>query len=204
MNGKQGARVGGVSREVPFQGFSAATSGPALSPCDEEWKRPLDAKQAEPALTVAPLAVDINRLLFDINSTFNPLSRDCQINFHVSGVRDGFVCLSVALPEGMTRAFVSILESMQGLVRCIDIKSRAAAAQGKVIDQAEKERRERFQADFRVDVCALFDDYISQGHDRKEAVKLTNKAMKVKSHPWANHETVSSVLRAAGRFRKAR
>jgi hypothetical protein len=157
-----------------------------------------------PALPGMPSPIDIDRLLFDINSTFNPLSRDCQINFHVSGVRDGYVCLSVALPEGMTRAFVSILESMQGLVRCIDIKSRAAAAQGKVIDQAEKERRERFQADFRVDVCTLFDDYISRGHDRKEAVKLTNKAMKVKFHPWANHETVSSVLRAAGRFRKAR
>lgn len=164
----------------------------------------MNRRGAFPALPGTPSPVDMDRLLFDLNRTFNPLSRDFQLSFHVSGVQDGYVCLSVALPEGMTRAFVSLLESMQGLLRCVDIKSRAAAADGKIVDPAEKERRERFQADFQDEVCILFDGFISQGHETKEAVKLTNKALKVKNHPWATHETVSSVLRAAGRFRKVR
>lgn len=164
----------------------------------------MNRKGGFPALPGTPSPVDIDRLLYDLNRTFNPLSRDYQLSFHVSGVQDGCVCLSVMLPEGMTRAFVSLLESMQGLIRFIDIKSRAAAAEGKIVDTAERERRERFQAAFHDEVCSLFDGFISQGHESKEAVKLTNKALKVKNHPWANHETVSSVLRAAGRFRKVR
>jgi len=157
-----------------------------------------------PALPGMPSPIDIDRLLYDLNSTFNPLGRNPSLSFHVTGVQDGCVCLSVALPEGMTRAFVCLLESLQGLVRCIDVKSRAAAAEGKIVDPSERERRERFQTDFRDEVCSLFDDFISQGHESREAVKLTNKALKVKNHPWATHEAVSSVLRAAGRFRKVR
>lgn len=49
-----------------------------------------------------------------------------------------------------------------------------------------------------------FDRFISQGDEVKETVKLTKKALKVKNHHWENHETVSSVLRSAGRFRKGR
>lgn len=157
-----------------------------------------------PARPGAPSPIDIDRLIFDINRTFNPLSNDYQLNFHVSGVQDGFVCLSIALPEGMTRAFVTLLESFHGFFRCLDIKSRAASAQAKTIDPVEKEKREKLQADFLDEVCTLFDGFISQGHEKNEAVKLTNKAMKMKNHPWANYETVSSVLRSAGRFRKGR
>ncbi len=156
------------------------------------------------ALPGVPSPVDFDRLIFDINRTFNPLSNNCQLSFHVSGVQDGFVCLSIALPEGMTRAFVTLLESFHGFFRCLDIKSRSASAQAKTNDPAEKEKRERLQADFLAEVCTLFDGFNSQGHEAKEAIKLTNKALKDKNHPWANHETVSSVLRSAGRFRKGR
>lgn len=164
----------------------------------------ISGEGVSPALPGMPSPVDINRLTFDINRVFNPLSNDCQLSFHVSGVQDGFVCLSIALPEGMTRAFVTLLESFHGFFRCMDIKSRAAVAEKKIFDPAEKEKREKLQADFLNEVCTLFDGFISQGHEKKEAVKLTNKALKVKNHPWANHETVSSVLRSAGRFRKGR
>lgn len=204
MNAKQGARDGKNVRGVPLQGSPVFASVPVPSFQASGVKRPLDAAPAGPSLTVAPFAVDIDRLLYDLNSTFNPLGRNPSLSFQVSRVQDGCVFLSVALPEGMTRAFVSFLESMQGLIRCIDIKSRAAAAEGKIVDAAENERREDLQAAFREEVCSLFDGFISQGHESKEAVKLTNKALKGKNHPWANYEAVSSVLRAEGRFRKVR
>jgi hypothetical protein len=152
----------------------------------------------------APFPVDISRVMFDLNSTFNPLHPDCAVDFHVSGAKDGYVFLSIALPEGMTRAFVTLLESLVGLVRVIDVKSRAAIAQKKaaMVDPAELKKREDRQAAFRKRVCSLFDDFIAEGLEVNDAVKRTNQALKAKNHPWATYEMVKSTLRASGRFRK--
>jgi len=76
-----------------------------------------------------PFSVDIGRVINNLNSAFNPLHRDCQIDYKVAGAREGFICLLIVLPEGMTKAFISMLESMRGLFHCIDNKSRSAVAQ---------------------------------------------------------------------------
>jgi hypothetical protein len=152
----------------------------------------------------APFPVDMDRVLGDLNSTFNPLHQDFMLDFHVSGAHDGYVYLSIALPEGMTRVFVSFLESMSGFFRFIDVKARSAFAQGKTVDPAEVEKRERLQTDFRQECCSLFNGIISQGQTVKDAAKNTNHALKVKNHVWATYEVVASVLRSAGRFRKVR
>jgi hypothetical protein len=60
------------------------------------------------------------------------------------------------------------------------------------------------QAEFSVEVCALFDGFRGQGHDARESAKRTNFALKAKKHPWATYEVVADVLRQAGRFRKDR
>jgi hypothetical protein len=62
----------------------------------------------------------------------------------------------------------------------------------------------RRQAEFSDKVCALFDDFRSQGHDVRESAKRTNFALKAKKHPWATYEVVADILRQAGRFRKDR
>lgn len=153
---------------------------------------------ASPTLPV----VDIDRVLCDLNSEFNPLHRDFLLDYHVAGVRDGYVYLSVALPEGMTRVFVSMLESMTGFFRFIDIKARSASAVAKVHDPAQREKVEVMQKDFHKEVCEIFDGLIGQGLDVKEAVKRTNSTLKASGSPWATFETVQKVLRSEGRFRR--
>lgn len=156
------------------------------------------------ALLSSPLSVDIDRVLGDLHSSFNPLHKDFLLDFHVSGARDGFVFLTIALPEGMTRVFVSMLESMSGFFRFIDIKARAAVGQSKAHDPALKLQAEKNQVEFRNEVLSLFDGFIGQGLEPKEAVKRTNSALKARNNPWATHEVVQGVVRASGRFRTKR
>lgn len=60
------------------------------------------------------------------------------------------------------------------------------------------------QEEFKIEVCALFDAFRSQGHDLRESIKRTNFALKAKQHPWATYEVVASVIRETGRLRKAK
>lgn len=145
---------------------------------------------------------DINRLLFDLNSAFNPLHPGCQVDFHVSAVKDGYVFLSVALPEGMTRAYVTLLESLNGMIRCMDVKSRAVAAQSRVHDVNEREDIDARIAAHKAKVVARYDGYIADGCDPAEATKRTNASFKCEKHPWASYEVTKQILREAGKFRK--
>ncbi|RNC68574.1 MAG: hypothetical protein ED859_09670 [Desulfuromonadales bacterium] len=153
----------------------------------------------KPAL---PFSLDMDRLLLDVNSQFNPLRPEFLLDFHVSGARDGFVYVSFALPEGMTRLFVSFLESMAGFFRLVDIKARSASAVVKAHDPARREKVEATHAEFRQEVCEIFDGLRGQGLDVKEAVKRTNSTLKARNHPWATFEVVQKVLRSTGRFRR--
>jgi hypothetical protein len=158
-------------------------------------------------VTAAPFpAVDIGRIMGDLNSSFNPLHTEFLLDFHVSGARDGFVYLSIALPEGMTRVFVSMLENMAGFFRFIDIKTRSASAQAKAgnVDLDETARRDRVGEEFSVQVCAIYDELISQAVTPLEAVRRTNSALKERKHPWATYDTIQRVLRSSGRFKKPR
>ena len=71
----------------------------------------------------APFPVNVGPLVGDIAQTFNPLGRDFALDYHVSRAHDGYVVVSVALPEGMTRAYMTLLESLTGFVRVIDLKA---------------------------------------------------------------------------------
>ncbi|ANA40300.1 hypothetical protein [Geobacter anodireducens] len=153
--------------------------------------------EARPALPV-----DIDRLLLDVNTQFNPLRPEFLLDFHVSGAQDGLVYVSFALPEGMTRLFVSFLQSMAGFFRFVDIKARSASAIVKAHDPAELEKVEVMQKDFHKEVCEIFDQLTADGVEVKEAVRRTNSALKASGSPWATYETISSVLRSAGRFRR--
>lgn len=62
-------------------------------------------------------------------------------------------------------------------------------------------RSERLQEEFREEVCTLFDSFLAQGVESKEAIKRVNLALKDKKHPWATFEVVAGVLRSQGRLR---
>jgi len=156
------------------------------------------------SLSRAPFPLDLDRVAYDVHRTFNPLHQDFALDYHVSEVRDGYVFLQLALPLGMTRAFVSFLESMTGFFRCIDNKAKSAASIEKAHSPEELERVKRLQEDFKNEVLYLYDGFITQCIDSKEAVKRTNHALKLKKHPWATYELVLGVVRASGRLRTKR
>jgi hypothetical protein len=160
-----------------------------------------------PALqkTATPLAlpdIDINRLLFDASTLFNPLHHESLLDCQAVEIRDGRVILNVALPQDMTRFFIALLESMTGFFRVMQQKTRVVKAQGKCIDPVEIEQRESRKREYAEEVCSLFDGFVTNGHEMTEAIRLTNSALKAKSHPWATYHLVSSVLRSEGRLRK--
>ena len=145
---------------------------------------------------------DMPLLLQEISRTFDPLREGSSINFRVSEVQDGFVCLSVVLPAAMTRAFVGMLDSLHGLVRLIDNKTRHRVIEAKSENLAHREKLKQNRLDFEEEICALFDGFIDQGMSQKEAVAATNKTMKAKKHPWAVYHLVQDQLRELGRLKR--
>jgi hypothetical protein len=135
---------------------------------------------------------------------FDPLHRDSFVNLRVDSLRDGNVCLSVVIPETMTRGFVTFLESMLGLMKTADRQATAAARASRPVDLAELQQAKDYRDNFTDLVCKTFESLIGQGIDKKEAIKETNALLKAKKHPWANHETVRSILSAEGKLRTVR
>lgn len=148
------------------------------------------------------LNVNIDTLLCNLNSAFNPLHRDCLLNYHVTAVNSGQVCMSVVMPSEMLRSFSMLLESMGGFFRVVNGKARASSATVKAHDLDTITERDRLIEAFKTEVCTLFDNHVSQGHAPKEAIKLTNADMKAQKSPWASHDIIKSTLRAMGRLRK--
>lgn len=147
-------------------------------------------------------SVDVGRLVRDISQTFNPLARGFEIETHAQQLPGGLVQVSVVLPQGMTRAFVGLLESLTGLVRFVDHRAKVSAAEVKALDLGEIAERRQVLEDHRQEVCALFDRFTASGLDRKEAVRQTSQALKAANHPWATLDLVTLTLRECGRFRR--
>jgi hypothetical protein len=135
---------------------------------------------------------------------FDPYHHESFLDVRVNSMRDGNVCLSVVLPETMTRGFVTFLEAMLGLMKTADRQALAAVRESRPIDLEERQRVETFKENFNNLVCSTFETLIGQGIEKKEAIKQTNALLKAKKHPWANHETVRSILSAEGRLRVKR
>lgn len=147
------------------------------------------------------LEINIDQLLFSLNSSFNPLHRDCLLNYQVRAVDTKNICMSVVMPNEMMHSFSLLLESVGGFFRIVNNKARAASAAVKVHDLGEISKREATINSYQAEVLESFDSYISQGHDRKEALKLVNRKLKASGHPWASAYVVERVVRSAGRFR---
>jgi hypothetical protein len=133
---------------------------------------------------------------------FDPFHRDAFLDLKVTAAKDGYVLLSVALPEGMSRSFVAFLDAMHGLMRCADQQALKALRAAAPLDVQAVELAEQRGAEFRNGICSRFDDLTRQGMAPAEAVKAINAELKANSHPWAGHEVVRSVLSSAGKFRR--
>lgn len=167
----------------------------------------LPSRGCQPSRTAGGLAaLDINMdsMLCNLTSAFNPLHRDCLLDYHVHAVNSGQVCMSVVMSNEMLRSFSQLLESMGGFFRIVNNKARSSSAHIKAHDLGELEKLAQFKDAFRSEVCSLLDGFISQGHISKDAVKRTNFAMKAKKHPWANFYLIEKEIRSTGRLRKAK
>lgn len=151
---------------------------------------------------ITPLSIDIDNVICDMNRLFNPLHKDFILDYKVQSYRDGYVLLSLALPEGMTKVFSSMLESMSGFFHYMHIKSKTAKATAQAFDIQEIEKRELSQSEFIDQAGKLFDGFILRGNSTWDSVTLTNNALKALNHPWASYDTIVRVLRPTGRFRK--
>lgn len=151
---------------------------------------------------LTPLSIDIDNVICDMNRIFNPLHKDFMLDYQVQAYRDGYVLLTIALPEGMTKVFSSMLESMSGFFHFMHIKTKTAKASSLVNDPSEIARREKLQGEFKHDTCKLFDGFISEGLSVKQAISLTNSALKEQNHPWASYDAIVRTLRATGRLKK--
>lgn len=156
------------------------------------------------AVGLGGLDVNIDLLLCNLNSAFNPLHRDCLVNYHVTAVNTHQVCMSVVLPNEMLHSFSTFLESMGGFFRVVNNKARSASAIVKAHDLDEIEERKQRILNFSSEACSLFDEYQSKGHNVRESVKMTNFALKAQGNPWASLYLVEKTLRAAGRLRKVK
>ena len=201
---------GHPSLTPPGGDLRAGPERPGLSPGGEGAARGCEPVRyrtgAEPLGVAAPgsrlPSVDVGRLVGDISRTFNPLARDFALDVHASQLPGGFVRVSVVLPQGMTRAFVGLLESLTGLVRFVDHRVRCSAAEVKAVDLDELADRRQLQEDHRREVCTLFDRFTASGLDRKQAIRRTSQALKAKNHPWSTLDLVTLTLRECGRFRR--
>lgn len=170
--------------------------------------RPAGSGARQPPLRTprgaVPSPADVSALVREIQGGFDPLREGSCVDFRVSEVRDGLVCLSVVLPAALTRAFVALLDSLQGLARSIDQKTRFRVIEAKVDNPAARKERQDARQAFEQRVCELFDGFTAGGMDRKEAIKATNAELKKQGNPWAVYELVRDALRGAGRLRKSK
>ncbi len=135
-------------------------------------------------------------------SGFDPFHQDAFLDVKVTAAKDGYVLLSVAIPESLTRGFVTFLESMHNLMRCADQQAIRAVRDSRPVDVQEVELAQQRNDDFRITICSRFDALIRQGILPADAVKTINAELKAQNHPWASHEAVRSVLQSAGKFRR--
>lgn len=115
--------------------------------------------------------------------------------------KDGMVEVSITIPHGLLKSFVQLMGSLEGFFKHVSYKTRLAKEKADAKSPEEIERRATFRKDFYADVVRVYDEFLAQGLESKEAVKATNKALKAQEHPWANDYLVRKVLSESGKFK---
>lgn len=147
-----------------------------------------------------PASFNMNRVIDSINTYFNPSRDEFLLKYHVTKGQDGHAYVTFVMPEGMTRGFIYTLQGIASVMRNVDNKAISIEAENKANSFEEKLVRENYVLGFSNDACAIYKRYIDAGRTQKEAISLTNKAMKAK-YPNATYDVVVSVLRSSGSLR---
>jgi len=120
-------------------------------------------------------------------------------NLQVPPAQDDQAQVTATLPYDLFSDSLRLLDSLTGFVRTVNSKAKLAKSQ---TDQAkEKLDREAKQniARYQDDLVQAFDQYTSQGFDRKAAIKQITADLRAEKHCWSSPGLVRSSLVAAGR-----
>ena len=156
---------------------------------------PCVLRSNEPALP----AFDVHRANRAMQAAFNPAHRDHAFTFRISGTAEGMTFVTFAFPEGLARSLVTLVESLGGVLRSLDMKSRAAHAVVAAHEPAAEIRAEKRASELADAAVKLYDGFQRQGLDAKTALSRTNQALKASDFPWTSYETTRTILRRSGR-----
>lgn len=159
----------------------------------------VQARRSTPGLNEPD--INIGELLYNVNSAFNPLHKDCLVDYHVEAISHCQVSLTVVLPNEMLNCFAQLLESMGGLFRVMNGKARSSSAELRVYDLEEVNSKHDAVYGFRREVCSLYDEFMSKGLGKTESIKQTNMTLKAAGSPWASLFLVEKVLREEGKLK---
>lgn len=124
-----------------------------------------------------------------------PHSNSSVIRYQVVSRSNGFVQFVVSMPEAAMRGFTDTLVAVSELTRAMNWKAKAFAAQDRPVDLQERQERESYFQEFEREASEIYDRFISQGMDEKEAVRVTRAALKDKDYAFATYEIVKDVQR---------
>ena len=120
-----------------------------------------------------------------------------QDSLTVTPADDGRVAVTVLLPPDLVRDYCSFLESLAGFFQAANRKGRAASAQSRFIATAPE--RDAVIYTYDALLVAAYDQHITDGLTRKEAIQRIAADLRAKSHPWCAPHLVRSRLIASGR-----
>lgn len=115
--------------------------------------------------------------------------------------KDGIVELSMSMPEGLLKSYVTLLESLQGLFKFMVVKTKYARASVKAVDPVQIANNKAFKDSYNKEVLKAYDGFIKAGHPINKAISLSNSALKAQQHPWATYDQVFQTLRQNGRLK---
>lgn len=133
-----------------------------------------------------------------------PHSNSSVIRYQVVSRSNGFVEFVLSMPEVAMQGFIDTLVAVSELTRAMNWKAKCFAAQDKPVDLQERQERQAYFQEFEREAGEIYDRFISQGMDEKEAVRATRAALKDKEYAFATYEIVKDTLRKIGRFQKVR
>ena len=132
---------------------------------------------------------------------FHPSLPDDLLRFESAKCSNGFVALTITLPEGLLKSYLNILTSLTDFVRFLSLKAKIAQDIKTSVSPHEVAKRQEFKSSYIKQVCFVFDDFIKKGVPARKAISETNKALKNQGHVWADYYLTEHTLRQEGKLK---
>ena len=115
----------------------------------------------------------------------------------VSPTDDGQVAVTVLLPPDLVREYCRFIDSFLSFFQSVQRKSNIATIPTR--STRPNPDKEAALAAYTSQVVSSFDQYTTEGLDRKTAIRRISADLRAINHPWRFPEQVRLTLVAAGR-----